>query len=273
MSQFPFSISGTELYEFVPAAGGDPYQISVAYPEGYHQAGEHFPALYVLDANMFFGTVVEAYRALRLAQAVPAMVIIGIGYPSFRTDIFVQRRTRDFTPTVSAEAERMWRDGHGIETSTGGAGQFLALLRDEMLPFIENHVWVQSDDRALWGFSYGALFALYTLFHENSLFSRYWIGSPSMVYDQGVVERYEAAYAQQNRDLAAQVCFTIGELEENDGTRRVTRLTEFCETLKKRAYTSFHQNLIVMTEEDHFSVATAALPRGLRQLYTQPVAP
>jgi hypothetical protein len=57
------------------------YQIWVARPDGYSKQHARYPVLYVGDANTLFGIAVEAAALLAISKQIPAVVVVGIGYP------------------------------------------------------------------------------------------------------------------------------------------------------------------------------------------------
>ena len=68
MTSFPAAtISDTEVRIFQSSFAPQAYQISVALPFHYHEKPEQtYPVIYVLDANLFFGMVVEMVRAMNI---------------------------------------------------------------------------------------------------------------------------------------------------------------------------------------------------------------
>ena len=74
-----FSLSMTHVHTFTPTGGDEPYQISVALPPAYPMAGDPFLALYVLDANLYMGMVIEMSRLMATGGVIPQTVVIGTG--------------------------------------------------------------------------------------------------------------------------------------------------------------------------------------------------
>jgi len=70
--------------------------------------------LYVLDANLFFGTAVEMTRVMiALYRELPPTIVVGIAYDTSVGSVQAELRARDFTPTVDAGFEAMaqaWPD-------------------------------------------------------------------------------------------------------------------------------------------------------------------
>jgi predicted alpha/beta superfamily hydrolase len=71
----------------------------------------------------------------------------------------------------------------------GGAEAYLAVLKDEIVPFAESEFPIAPEGRGIAGHSFGGLFAAYALAHAPSLFERVLMASPSLWF--GGVETFE----------------------------------------------------------------------------------
>jgi hypothetical protein len=84
---FPLaSIPATEVRLVHSAVAQQDYLISVALPFHYAEHAEKvWPVIYLLDANLYFGLVVDMVRAMNIRVAfcneLPDAFIVGIGYP------------------------------------------------------------------------------------------------------------------------------------------------------------------------------------------------
>ncbi len=85
-------------------------------------------------------------------------------------------------------------------------------IEKEAIPFIEKNYSVNTE-RALYGHSYGGLFGAYALLHKPELFQKIMLGSPSLFYDNEVLFKDEAGFAQTHKDLAVQLLLTAGTEE------------------------------------------------------------
>jgi predicted alpha/beta superfamily hydrolase len=243
------------------------FQILVALPHGYADTGRAFPVLYLLDANLNFGTVTETVRLLSVFQQLPEMIVAGIGYPVdgiFETSRF---RTRDLTPTEVEGWDERARDLPAVPEAagSGGAPAFLRFLREELVPFINASYRADGGDQALFGHSFGGLFALFVLFHEPGTLNRYIISSPAIWWDEGVIFSHEATCAATNSDLPARVFMSAGSLEgAPDAGSLMMRLAN---TLQGRNYAGLELTTHVFEEETHLSVVPATISRGLRVVF------
>lgn len=232
------------------------YKISVALPANYTEAGEPYRVLYVTDANAEFGMAVETARL-----NAPGTVVVGIGYDNPGQGFAASGvpRTLDLTPTRIAGAD------------SGGAPEFLSFLRDELVPYVESEYHVDSDDRALMGHSFGGLFATYTLLHNQGLFDRFVIASPSIWWDDRTILEMEQAYSESHDALDARVFLSVGSLEETtSGFPMTSDMTNFAHTLAERGYEGLELGAHVFEDETHLSVIGAAFSRGIRYIYAAP---
>jgi predicted alpha/beta superfamily hydrolase len=232
------------------------YKIFVALPHGYADPHKTYPVLYVLDANLAFGTFAETTRLLQYGKELPETIIVGIGYPVNDLRETLGPRARDFTPTADPEA--------AVSDATGGAGDFLQFIRKELIPFIQSDYRVDPKDRALAGVSLSGLFALYTLFHHPDTFGRYVIGSPTIEWDDAVTFTFESDFAARNADLSAKVFMSAGALEGQDTIANVQKLAQ---RLADRGYASLELETHIFEGETHRSGWPAAMIRGLRTVF------
>lgn len=257
------TIPASHQHDLRSGTDGREYRLFVAVPPGYDPAGsERYAVTYVLDGNVVFPFAVVAQRMFRLFDEVPDLIVVGIGYPVRFFPETIPSRWRDLTPVRNEKLDAEQSERLGVELRSGGGKEFLRLLREEVIPFVDDH-YRTTGDRALWGHSLGGSFALYTLFESPELFQRYGISSPSLPVSGEVVFEREAAYAEQNGSLPARVFITVGS-EEHNISPATARLVD---TLRERAYDGLTLGSHVFQEESHVSVFPAAFSRGMRFLY------
>jgi predicted alpha/beta superfamily hydrolase len=237
------------------SATGRAYQISVALPDGYSREHAPYPVLYAADANVQFGTLVETARVF--AQ-IPPLIIVGIGYETRGQGFVWGPRAVDLAPAPNAGSP-----------GSGHAPDFLDFIRNDLVPSIERN-YNAGHDRASYGHSFGALFGLYALFHNDGLFRRFIIGSPSIWEAKAVIQSSEEAFAATGRPLAARVFFSVGLLEQSgSGAGMVSDVRELIRVLERRHYRDFDFQVHYFEDENHFTVIPATMGRGLRYIYPQ----
>ena len=233
---------------------GRAYQISVALPEGYSREHGPYPVLYAADANVQFGTLVETARVF--AQ-IPPLIIVGIGYETRGQGFVWEPRAVDLAPAPSTNSP-----------GSGHAPDLLTFIRNDLVPSIGRN-YNASQDRAWYGHSFGGLFGLYALFHNDGLFQRFIIGSPSIWEAKAVIQSSEKAFAASGRPLAAKVFFSVGLLEQSgSGAGMVSDLRELIRVLERRHYRDFDFQVHYFEDENHFTVIPATMGRGLRYIYS-----
>jgi predicted alpha/beta superfamily hydrolase len=249
------------------------YQIWVARPEGYTKQHAPYPVLYVGDANTLFGIAAETAYLLAISKQIPAVVVVGIGYPEPGQGLrssWVGRHL-DFTPPVNkAWTERILENyadqskayGYESVTAIGGAPEFLTFVRDELIPSVEAKYNVSSHDRAWVGSSIGGLFGLYALLNDHSPFQRFLISSPAIEYANHVINLIDADYASTHKNLPAEVFLSTGD----SGDIPVGDIQDFAAQLRSH-YSGLSIDVHVFEGENHSSASPAAFSRGLRSIY------
>jgi hypothetical protein len=255
------------------------YQISIGLPLSYSQGTSgKYPLVVVLDANLFFNMLTDTARVMHMFDTVPEVIVVGIGYPmksligeDFKR--FIAHRVRDFTPVQSRCLEGQlgdWLGGRQVET--GGAGQFLAFIREELLPFIEAEYRADPDDRTLVGHSLAGLFALHALFQAPRIFHRYVSGSPALGYADQSLLQAEQDYARTNADLPANLYLAIGSEAEsilNPLDSMITLPDFYCFTsqLEQRAYPRLRLTRNLFEGHSHNTIPAPAFQAGLRAVF------
>lgn len=192
------------------------------------------------------------------------------------------RRARDLTPTQAGAPA-------GVPLSTppfgfGGAARYLDALEEDVMPQVEARYGGDRADRTLLGFSFGGLFALYTLFHRPQAFRRYLIVSPSIWWDDRIALDHEHAWAACHDDLPARVFLSVGCEEQSAGAgwknegfpddalvalAQVENVRELCDRLRSRAYPGLHLECAFLAGEHHLTGTAAGITRGLVSLFAR----
>lgn len=263
----PMTLLATEVHQLRSKITGYDYVISVALPAAYQRDQQaRFPAFYLLDAHMAFGTVTEGSRLLNYSGQIPPVLIIGIAVAA-RTPVEQTRfRSYAFTPPLSGK-DADSGTGNGGQVPTGGAPLFLRTLKEEIVPLIES-TYRTSADRALGGYSLSALFTSYVLLASPETFQRYVLVSPSLWWGKETLIQQASALSKTGPQKGRQVFIAYGSEEEKD---IVDGSQAFARAL--RANTDAVLELRIGQNEDHFLGLGVNYVRGLFYLFGNGRAP
>lgn len=278
MTNLPLAtIPATEVRTLRSTVIDQDYLISVACPFGYaERPDQRYPVIYVLDANMSFGIVVETMRILNIrvpwSKEFPDAIVVGIGYPlsGSLTEIYHQMlhlRMRDFLPQRDEGAEKFFQDTFPVSASvvSGEAGNFLHFIQHDLIPMIEVEYRADPTDRTLMGHSWGGLFALYAVFAQPHLFQRCIAGSADLQHDQGYLLRAEAVFAQAHHTLPVNLYMAFAEQELGDDS--LPAVTSFVDTLKQRNYAGFRFTYETIPTCTHGGALPGAYSAGLYTVF------
>lgn len=257
-----------EVWVAVPVAGLMPL------PDGPR------PVLYVLDADLVFGTAVEISRMMsQLYGELPPLLVVGIAYGA-EPALQGQLRTRDFTPSADPGFERMAASLPGFEpllpegSRMAGTERFLSFVREELKPFVATHYDVAPEASAVFGSSLGGLFAANTLLQAPDTFSRYLIVSPALWWNNAeVLTLAQGATPAPLEEHNVDVYLAVGSREEDPALpmlapyKMVTNTREFAHGLERADLTSLQVTLDILEDETHTSAVPVSLARGLRALF------
>jgi predicted alpha/beta superfamily hydrolase len=280
-------LPGTEVHFLRSEHVGDEFKILIGHC-GSSESGPS-PVLFMGDAWANFGTAVEITRLLCLGGDIESLLVVAVGYRVATIEQNFTLRSRDFTPTVDTTS------GYSDPATMGGAGRFLAFLRDELKPWVRERYDADPDDSAFFGDSLGGLFATYVLLQEPSAFPRFGIGSPSLYWDQGIMFEQEQEYARTHDDLPAKAFFSVGAFENPAGDIRwrdqlppekrakaekeaesepscdmVADAERMVTALRGRDYPSLEVEYEALPGEYHHTSPPLNLSRSLRYLFDMP---
>jgi hypothetical protein len=213
---------------------------------------------------------------LQFEGLVPELVIVGVGYPVGYFFDAVDDRALDLTVSADPEFREIWArvaSGFPVPSGTGGAPDFVRFLTDELVPLIEAEYRVDPQHRALFGHSFGGLFAFHALLHGRGAFQRFIIASPTLAWHNRVSFAHEAAYAAAHDSLHARAFFSVGLLEsdappdEHPWGGYITNLRDLVGVLERRSYEGFEWMVHFFEDETHNSVIPASVSKGLRYIY------
>lgn len=224
----------------------DSFRIFVSLPEDYDKS-QHYPVLYLLDANFNFDIMQAVARNQAMSGMLPPMIIAGIGYRDAM--LMDSLRDRDFTYPAATASD-------SFEVS-GGGDKFLAFITHEAIPYIDQHYATNTQKRILAGHSLGGYFTLYALeqyaLGKDSSFNGYIAASPSLEYGGDYLMKQFDSIPVVLHDRKPFVYLTFGGMEdaeaeaEGEVARGMTLFNAFNHTLQAR------HNPHILSQSDHYS--------------------
>jgi predicted alpha/beta superfamily hydrolase len=177
-----------------------------------------YPVMYLLDGEVQIQMVAGLVDYLSNLQAViPSMIVVGIDNNDYD-------RERDLTPTHSDRMDPVSKpdtSDTAFTKTSGGGEQFLRFIRDEVMPYVEQH-YSTAPFRILSGHSLGGLMSVYCLLNHPEMFNAYIGISPSIWWDEAVVAKQAKgklkAGAFKNRYLFFSISSEGGEFYQDIAT-------------------------------------------------------
>ncbi|MDX1380110.1 MAG: alpha/beta hydrolase-fold protein [Xanthomonadales bacterium] len=142
-----------------------PLQVFVRVPPDARK--DALPAVYLLDGGITFPLLAAYQRYLELAEELPPVIVVGIGYG---TDRFEDGNLRGTDYTAPSDERDHW----------GGAPRFQRMLREELLPYIERDFGADPGRRVIFGQSLGGQFVLFTASVTPGLFQGHIASNPAL---------------------------------------------------------------------------------------------
>lgn len=194
-----YEMAGSAVWDVADPACGRVYQVFVALPTSYAQQPERrYPVLHVTDADYGFPVIRQISRRLNDdGQRLQDFILVGLSH-AVGEDGMPSRR-RDYTPSLAGTP------GAPPDAVFGQGAAYIDYLRRAVLPSVAHQYRSDELRRLFLGHSFGGLLGARMLFTAPDLFSGYILGSPSLWYDNHLMNQLEARYAKTHRDLDASV--------------------------------------------------------------------
>jgi len=158
---------GKPNYHVVKSAQNEStYHLIVRLPDGYNKNNK-YPTIYLLDGGISYPLLSAYYHYLRFTEEIPAMIIVGISYG---TDDWQKGNARSVDFTVKSPQREHW----------GGAKKFQNVLKNSILPLIENNYASDPEKRLIFGNSIAGQFVLYTAMTTPGLFAGHIASNPAL---------------------------------------------------------------------------------------------
>ena len=151
----------------------------------------------------------------------------------------------------------------GVVNPTGGAAKFARFINDELFPFVTDNYRTKNADRAVYGHSFGGLFAMYIFLNETLMFDKYLVLSPSLWWDNKTL--FHDIDGLKSVSSSGRCYIASGALELNiDDDQR-----EFDKLLYGLTLAGLHIRSEILENETHRTIFGSGFTRGLRYLYAK----
>ena len=245
---------GADVWTFKSLENDTEYKLMVSIPDGYSADSEKkYPVLYVLDAQWDYVNMVSCFGNSHYDGFIPGIVIVGISYAGDNPD-YSALRAYDMGPIN-------WDKG----PKSGGAKDFINVIRNEIFPFVENEYNVDPNDRGISGHSFGGIFTLYTLFKEPDMFNKYISINPALFWGDSLLFDIEQEYAEKNNSLDAKLYMSMSQYDW------VAVFNGMLDNISSRGYKGLDLESRINDGLAHSTNKSEAFVRGLHFIYKKEV--
>ena len=230
------------------------YQVGIWFPFSYAHSTTRYPVLYVLDGDYAFGLAVGVMPTLIGAGEAPEVIVVGIAYDGLRDwSEHALLREQDFCPSDL-----------GQPSCVPKALPLSAFLQHELFPLVERDYRGLPEDRALFGFSAGGLYALQTLFVQPGLLRRCVAASCTWPGADDYLMKGEGANAAGTPDSEIDLFLAVGGRE----TEQLEGFGELAGRLSGQAHPHWRVTTTIYDGEGHGSgVLARSFVDGVRAIY------
>lgn len=242
---------------------GETYVIQVGLPANYSSSLKTYPVLYVTDGDVLFGMAKDIALEgwMKLGNDIKDIIVVGIGYGQ-GIDVLWKNRARD----LAQSKDTIWAVGKQFPNA-GGADNFIKFIQYELFPIVNNSYRINQDSVAIFGHSFGGLFAAYILFKQPELFKGYIISSPPVLWNNKSLLKLEAEYFSNHKELNKIVYLSIGSLENWNDNEFINNLKELSQKIQAHNYKGLTLVTRIFEGETHSSVPPTVLNTGMRTLF------
>jgi predicted alpha/beta superfamily hydrolase len=237
--------------------------VKIILPKKYNpKSADRLDVLYVLDGEWNTSLVEKAYEFLEFAKFIPANMII-VSVPNYYKN-GANMRDRDFTPTSTEnkDGKFSWMRSSLI---SGGAGNFLLFLKEELMPFVNKKYNTKNENSILYGTSSGGLFAIYVYLQNPALFKSYLTVEPSLWWDKEYINRIASEKLESKKGIRNTLW-----ISSRDGNAQVEMgISGFDSLLALKAPNDLQWKVEAYPNETHFSAIWKGLYDGLKFTYVR----
>lgn len=256
------TLGNSQIRDLVRDANGREFRILVGLPYSYESSPtKRYPVLYLCDGYWDFTLVNGLYGNVLYDKAVPEFIIVGLSYTGDNPKYDSLRRY-DYTPVPDPGTDPKAKN-------SGHAKEFLAALRNQIIPFVQKEYRADTTWRGIGGSSLGGLFALYTAFEAPGLFQGTIAPSPAVGWANGWAFKREAEFVRSGKPLATRLFLSTASEEWPDFTKVIR---DFNDTLDAHKIPGLAKKWRIVEGERHAGTKAESYNRGVRYIFA-PLAP
>jgi predicted alpha/beta superfamily hydrolase len=232
-------------------------RIRIKLPEEYKPGdGKRYDVVYMTDGEWSYDVFSYDYKFAKDENFLPPLILVAL--PNVYT-AEGNMRDRDFLPEKMEDNPR-----------AGGADNFIAFLKDEAIPYIDE-TYPTSGENSLFGHSYGGLFSMYVLLKEPGLFTNYYCSDPAFQWKNQRMVALAKEVLKQSPELNKTLWINgIEETYRSMGDDRMDSVLQAFAPKGLRWKITYYPN------ETHNSVRLKGIYDGLKYTYsgymTRPMA-
>jgi predicted alpha/beta superfamily hydrolase len=236
--------TGTKAYsvgnsfKFHSKVCGKDRTVMVGLPAEYAESRKRYPVFMVVDGQWNFNLACEVVRILSDNGFIPRMIVVAV-HTGEQRDFYLL-------------------PGRDPETRTGGGGDsLLAFIRDELIPFVDNH-YRTLPRRILAGSSYGGVFVMHALLTNPELFDAVLTLSPSMWWNNGIMLKRTEEFMKASAGMSNALYITVANEGPGMGVNALA------EILKQTSPRGLAWRFDEYPEEIHGTITYKGTYNGLR---------
>ena len=255
----PHIVGNSHLRVLPKAPNGRQYQLHIGLPDSYGTDNDRrYPVVYVTDAYWDFEKMMSIRGSLVYDKVAPEFIVVGLGYAGNNLNYGDLRRL-ELSPVPFGEPAE----------SSGKAAEFLQMIKNEVIPFVEGNYRADPAFRVMSGASLGGLFTLFTMYTEPDLFHGYIAATPAVSVGNEWLLEYENAFSKSGKQLRARLYMTVGGNESPDFMSSILRMNA---RIASRQQPHLARDFRVIDGERHAGMQFESYVRGLRFVF-EPLAP
>jgi predicted alpha/beta superfamily hydrolase len=244
------SLGDVNYYELNSEKLDRSFHVFIDLPLNYSESAETYPTIYLLDGGNTFPLMAAYHHYLRFEANMPAVILVGISYAA---DTFEEGNFRSTDYTAPSEERTFW----------GGAAVFQSVLRDELLPFIEQSYRSDSSHRVIFGQSLAGQFVLFNALTEPELFFGHIASNPAMHRNLDFFLQWQGKSRMPVN--ASRVFVSSGEFDDPIYRQPTLKWVEYWQTNTTKPWLLEVRSL---TGQTHMSAAPEAFRQGLDWLFS-----